>query len=107
MKESALRRIVRQVQRLLLGALVATALSALAPAFAEVEPKREIPPGYEPIKGAEARAQSVDANALVVGAYGAILVLMCGFVVYVARTQSAISKEMVELAGKLDKADGR
>ncbi len=99
-----MRRIAKRAHRIVLATIIAMFVATGATAFAQGD--QEIPPGFEPIKGSEARAQSVDANVLVVGAYGAILVLMFGFVIYVVRTQSQISKEMSELASKLDKAGG-
>jgi hypothetical protein len=88
-----------------------TAAPASAPAEAPPPaPPVEMPkapPGFEPLKGAEARAEAVDASSLVVGAYGSILVLMFGFVIWVARGQAALAREMSELAGKLERAEKR
>jgi hypothetical protein len=83
-----------------------TATAAKA-APAQAEPERRPPPGFEPVKGKEARAAEVDANALVVGAYAAFFLLMFGFVIYVVRSQASIAKEMKELAEKLDRATKR
>lgn len=92
----------------------ATAAPASAPAeappTAPAAPPVELPkapPGFEPLKGAEARAEAVDASNLVVGAYGSILVLMFGFVIWVARGQAALAREMSELAGKLERVEKR
>jgi hypothetical protein len=91
------------------GAGVALAQSPTSTAVkaAPAEPERRPPPGFEPVKGNEARAAEVDANALVVGAYAAFFLLMFGFVIYMVRSQSAIAKEMKDLAEKLDRAAKR
>lgn len=63
------------------------------------------PPGFEPVAGKAEKAQEVDANKMVVGAYAAVLVLMFGFVVYVARRQSVIGKELAEISERVKKVE--
>jgi CcmD family protein len=62
------------------------------------------PPGFEPVSGAP-DTQKVDPNPLVVGAYAAFFIGMFGYVVYVARKQSEIAKEMAELAERIQRAE--
>jgi short subunit fatty acids transporter len=50
-----------------------------------------------------ARAEAVDANALVVAAYAGFLVAFFGYIVHVVRRQAVLSKELAELAAKLEK----
>ena len=62
-----------------------------------------LPPGFAPVPGGEARAEAVDANALVVAAYAGFLVAFFGYIVHVVRRQAVLSKELAELAAKLEK----
>jgi CcmD family protein len=101
---------------LLALALLAAPLSLPARAFAEgattsstappnpaAPEKKPLPPGFEPVKGGEARAAQVDANALVVAAYAAFFLLLFGFVLHVVRTQARMAAELKELSSKLDR----
>jgi CcmD family protein len=65
--------------------------------------KKPIPPGFEPIAGKEAQAESVSAPLLVVLAYGAFFLLTFGYVVHLARRQKALSDEVAALRQKLGK----
>lgn len=74
-----------------------------APAAAPDQPKKkELPPGFQPVPGGEARAESVDANLLVVLAYATFFLAMFGFVIHVVRTQSSMAREISELSRKLE-----
>jgi len=78
--------------------------STTTPAVAPSAPaKPALPPGFEPVPGGAARAESVDANVLVVAAYAAFFLGMFGFVIHVARRQAALSKDIEELSRKLEK----
>jgi CcmD family protein len=82
-------------------------LFSAAIAFAQAgtaTPSAKPPPGFEPVAGAP-DTQKIDANPLVVGAYAAFFVGMFGYVVYVARKQSEIAKEMSELADRIKRAE--
>jgi hypothetical protein len=94
-------------RRSIFCAAVVLAASALFVPLVFAQPAKEPPPGFSPIAGAEERAEQVNASVLVVSAYGAILALMFGFVAYVVRSQSAMSREMSELAEKLARAEKR
>ena len=63
------------------------------------------PPGFEKFEPAP-ESEQVSATNLVVLAYGAVFLFLFGYVVIVARSQAEMSKEMVELARRLDKAEG-
>lgn len=71
----------------------------------EREAGRELPPGFEPIRGKEASAQ-VDANPLVVTAYGAILAGLFIYVILVVRRQGRLSREVAELAREVERKGG-
>jgi CcmD family protein len=86
----------------LLSAAAAFAQSGTATPTAMPPPRA--PPGFEPVAGAP-DTQKVDPNPLVVAAYGAILIGMFGYVVFVARRQSDIAKEMSELADRIKRAE--
>ena len=73
-----------------------------APAAPPPEPKKELPPGFQPVPGGEARAEAVDANLLVVLAYATFFLAMFGFVIHVVRTQSSMAREISELSRKLE-----
>lgn len=75
--------------------------TAAAPAAEPAKPA-DLPPGFQPLPGAEARAESVNANLLVVLAYAAFFASLFGFVIYVVRSQSAMAKEIEELSRKLE-----
>ena len=76
----------------------------LSVAFAQPTENKPAPPaGYEPVRGGEARAESAGANSLVAIAYGAIFVLVFGYVIHVARSQTAVSRSIEELSAKLER----
>ena len=62
------------------------------------------PPGYEKFEPAP-ESEQVDATNLVVLAYGAVFLGLFGYVIYVVRGQAEMSKEMVELAARIDRVD--
>ncbi len=64
---------------------------------------RKPPPGYEKFEPAP-ESEQVSASNMVVLAYGAIFLGLFGYVVYVARSQTAMSKEMADLAARIDRA---
>lgn len=64
----------------------------------------EIPPGFRPVRGAPDVAQ-IDPNPLVVGAYATFFLGVFLYVVYLARLQTAMAKEMEELAEQIQKVD--
>ncbi|MEQ9503736.1 MAG: CcmD family protein [Deltaproteobacteria bacterium] len=69
---------------------------------AAVAPAKKPPPGFEKVAGAP-DTEKIDASRLVVAAYIAIFVGVFGYVVYVARSQAAMAKEMESLASRIDK----
>lgn len=76
-----------------------------APAAHDTPPETdEIPPGFRPVKGAPDVAK-IDAHPLVVGAYATFFLGIFGYVVYLARRQTEISREMEELAAQIRKVD--
>lgn len=62
------------------------------------------PPGYEKFEPAP-ESEQVNADNLVVLAYGAVFFGLFGYLVFVARGQSEMGKEMAELAARLDRID--
>lgn len=96
------------IKRLLLIAFLAFAPAAFAQTgtgtAAAQAPVRQLPPGFERVAGAP-ETEKVDANKLVVIAYIAFFVCMFGYVVYVARGQAAIAKEMAELNERIRRAE--
>lgn len=87
------------------GALAQAPTSTAAAPAPAAGPSKPLPPGFEPISGREAAAESVSASLLVVLAYAAFLAGMFGFVIYVARGQAALAKEIKELSEKLGRAE--
>ena len=67
-------------------------------------PGRKPPPGFEKFEPAP-ESEQVNAGTLVVLAYGAVFFGLFGYVVYVARSQAEMSKEMAELAARIDKVN--
>lgn len=65
-------------------------------------PASGLPDGFKPRAGAEARAESANANLLVTIAYGAFFGALFGFVIYVVRSQTALAREIADLARKLE-----
>lgn len=86
-----------------LGFVLSLWVLSAAAAFAQA-PEKKPPPGFEPVAGAPDTAK-VDPNPLVVGAYAAFFVGMFGFLVYVVKRQSDMSKEMAELAERINRAE--
>ena len=60
--------------------------------------------GFQPVAGAP-DTEKVDANKLVVAAYAAIFVGVFGYVVYMARSQGEMAKEMAELAAQISRVE--
>src|SRR5688500_11708598 len=100
------------IKRLLLAVFISCAplvLPAVALAqtgSATATKANTVPEGFQRVAGAP-ETEKVDANKLVVGAYVIFFVCMFGYVVYVARSQSAIAKEMAELAERIRRAEKR
>ena len=67
---------------------------------------RPPPTGWEQVKGTP-ESQKVDPNPLVVGAYAAFFVGMFGYVVFIARKQTEMAKEMGELAERIKRAENK
>lgn len=65
-------------------------------------PDRKPPPGYEKFEPAP-ESEQVSAGNMVVLAYGSVFIGLFGYVVYVARSQAAMSKEMADLAARIDR----
>ena len=87
-----------------IGALWAlSAFSALAQS-GTATPAAKPPPGFEPVAGAP-DTQKVDPNPLVVGAYAAFFIGMFGYIIFVARKQSELAKEMSELSERIKRAE--
>ncbi|MGF1509416.1 MAG: CcmD family protein [Myxococcota bacterium] len=90
--------------------VLAGALMTLFPAAVvaqEAEPSqpprtRSLPPGFEPIRG-KSEAAKVAAEPLVVGAYGAVLAGLFGYVIYVVRSQSGLARRLEELERRVDR----
>ncbi len=96
---------------LMLGFIVSLWLTSAASAFAQsgtasaaAMPAKKPPPGFEQVAGG-ADTNKVDPNPLVVGAYCTFLAGMFGYVVFVARRQSDLAKEMGELADRIKRAE--
>lgn len=105
---------IRIMKRTVLASLAVVGLLSLAPVGAAIAqetsttaaaaPAKKPPPGFERVAGAP-DTEKIDASKLVVVAYAAFFAGMFGFVVYVARKQSDMAKEMEALANRIDKAD--
>jgi hypothetical protein len=80
------------------------AFAAFAQGSETATPAKSLPPGFERVAGAP-DTEKVDANKLVVGAYAGFFVLMFGYIIYVARSQAAMAKEMAELAERIRRAE--
>jgi hypothetical protein len=100
------------IKRLLLIAFLmfaCVAPAAFAPAaFAQTQTAtpaaKPLPPGFERVAGAP-ETDKVDANKLVIIAYIVFFVAMFGYIVYIARGQAAIAKEMAELNERIRRAE--
>lgn len=74
-------------------------------AAAEAEdPANKLPPGFQPIRGKEESAQ-VDANPLVVMAYGAILAGLFIYIILIVRRQGQLSRDVAELAKEMGRRE--
>jgi hypothetical protein len=76
-----------------------TATASMAPA------EKKLPPGFEPVPGGDPGTPKLDPNPLVTGAYAMFFVVMFGYVIYIARSQALLSKEMGELAERVRRAE--
>jgi hypothetical protein len=94
------------IKRLFLIAFFMFAPAALAQTgtATPATPARTIPPGFERVAGAP-ETEKVDANKLVIIAYIAFFTVMFGYIVFVARGQAAIAREMVELNERIRRAE--
>ena len=104
------------MRRFLIGVSFVFALllvSSVHPVFAQeggsgevgsatVAKKKPLPPGFQRVSGAPDTAK-VDASKLVVGAYAFFFIALFGYVVLVAKKQSEMAKEMMEIRNRLDK----
>ncbi len=98
--------------RQFLAAIAGLWLLSAAPAFAEQpsaktdlrEKARQ--DGFQPVAGAP-DSQKVDASKLVIAAYAAFFFGMFGYIVYVARSQSEMSKEMAALAEQIARVESK
>ena len=81
-----------------LGALFASD----AIAQSDAPPAKKPPPGYEAFEPAPEDEQ-VSAGNMVVIAYGAVLFGVFGYIVFVARGQSTMSREVAELASRIER----
>lgn len=93
----------------LAGLAVALSLPALAlasgtstTAAPAAPPPPAPPPGFERVAGAP-DTEKVDANKLVVAAYAVFFGGMFGYLIYIARKQAEMAKEMAELASRIDR----
>lgn len=83
-------------------ALASGTSTTAAPAPAAPPPPAP-PPGFERVAGAP-DTEKVDANKLVVAAYAVFFGGMFGYLIYIARKQAEMAKEIAELAGRIDRA---
>ncbi len=105
-------------QRLMKAALAAVAglwLVSAAPALAQDAPaepgktqlrKQALQEGFQPVAGAP-DTEKVDANKLVIAAYAAFFFGMFGYIVFVARRQSDMAKEMTALAEQIARIENK
>src|SRR5262249_23744501 len=87
--------------------ILACALFACGHALADTgtsSAAKKLPPGFEHVAGAP-QTEQLDPNPLVIGAYAMFFVMMFGYVVYVARSQAEIAREMAELAARIAKTE--
>jgi hypothetical protein len=95
-----------------LGALACAPIAYAAPegatktATAAMLPgeKKALPEGFEPISGKEKKTE-VDPNPLVVGAYAVFFVCMFGYMIFIARSQAGIAKEMQDLSERIKRTE--
>ena len=81
---------------------IGLAVSSEAAAQSESASVKKPPPGYEKFEPAP-ESEQVSAANLVVLAYGAVFVGMFGYLVFVARGQSTMSREVAELASRIER----
>lgn len=104
------------VERISSAILFSLALSLCSPAIASPEggaktasasmfadPSKKDETGWAPIT--DQKKTEVDPNPLVVGAYAVFFVCMFGYVLYIARGQAAIAKEMKDLAERIQRME--
>lgn len=77
---------------------------SLAAAQAPTSPEEDRSMAFRPVDGA--LAEDVDGGALMVAAYGVILVLMLSYVLYLARVQAGTSAEVARLRAAIEKQRG-
>jgi hypothetical protein len=65
---------------------------------------KKLPPGFEPVAGAP-DVEKINPSPLVVGAYAMFFVTMFGYMIWVSRSQTAMSQEMAELAERIKRAE--
>ncbi|MEL7370545.1 MAG: hypothetical protein AAFN74_16615 [Myxococcota bacterium] len=94
----------KTIRRTLSALVLGGALFIAGAAFAQQPGGRKPPPGYEKFEPAP-ESEQVSATNLVVLAYGTIFFGLFAYLVIVARSQSAMSQEMAELAGRLEKIE--
>ena len=90
----------------LLGGLTLTSLALPAGAqttSTTAAEKPKPPPGFEPVPGGAARAEKVDANLMVVLAYAGFFAGIFGYVVFIARRQAELGRDIQALAHKIEK----
>jgi hypothetical protein len=89
------------MKRCLVSLALALALSAGVAHAQDGSPAEDRAAAFRAVEGAE--VESVDGGALMVAAYGTILVLLLGYVLYLARLQAGTSAEVARLAAALKK----
>lgn len=67
-------------------------------------PGKKAPKGFEPVAGAK-ETDKIDPNPLVVGAYAMFFVVMFGYVLFVARGQASIAREIADLSQRVRKME--
>jgi hypothetical protein len=89
-----------------IGAAIAEEPPGTVTATASMFPgSKKPPPGFEAVQEGTPARERVDPSPLVVGAYAAFFVLMFGYIIYMARSQALLSKEMGELAERVRRAE--
>lgn len=84
----------------LLAQPAATATSAA------LVPDKKPPPGFERVAGAPEQ-EKLDPSPLVVGAYAVFFVLFFGYIIYVARSQATLARQMTELEERIRNSEKR
>jgi len=70
-------------------------------------PPPKAPPGFEPLSGKKEAAERVDANVLVGLAYGAIFVLLIGYISFLIRARKRTLAEIELLQTQIDEEEKR